>query len=164
MEEYEKFITRAKDLGAKEAIIIPANSIVTADWVRLKCQYGCGGFGGLTCPPNSPTPEQTKRIISDYSKALLVHVDEFIEMNEMLIKLENEFFFDGYYKAFMMSGGPCDLCDDCSGTCTHPDKARPSMEACGIDVYATVRAHGFPIEVLKTKTDKFNFYGLVLIE
>ncbi len=164
MEKYQKYITRAKELGVKEAIIIPTDSIVTAEWVRLKCQYGCGGFGGLTCPPNSPTPEQTKKIISDYKNALLVHVDDFIDLNEILVKLEKEVFFDGYYKVFIMGGGPCNLCEECSEFCTHPDKARPSMEACGIDVYATVRAHGFPIEVLKSKTDKVNFYGIVLIE
>jgi hypothetical protein len=38
------------------------------------------------------------------------------------------------------------------------------MEACGIDVYTTVRANGFPIEVVKTQTCKANYYGLVLIE
>jgi hypothetical protein len=38
------------------------------------------------------------------------------------------------------------------------------MEACGIDVFSTVRAHGFPIAVLKTTHDKPNYYGLVLIE
>ena len=94
----------------------------------------------------------------------MVHVDEFIDLNEILIKLEKEVFFDGYYKVIIMGGGPCDICEECSEFCTHPDKARPSMEACGIDVYTTVRAHGFPIEVLKTKTDKVNFYGIVLIE
>ena len=164
MKKYEKYIAGAKDLGIKEAIIIPTDSIVTAEWVRWKCQYGCNGFGGLTCPPNSPTPDQTKKIIADYRNALLVHVDEFINLNEMLIKLEKMLFLDGYYKAFMMGGGPCHLCKECSEFCAHPDKARPSMEACGIDVYATVKVHGFPIKVLKSKHDKVNFYGLILIE
>jgi hypothetical protein len=38
------------------------------------------------------------------------------------------------------------------------------MEASGIDVFGTVRSHGFPIETLKTEDDKVNLYGLVLIE
>ena len=80
------------------------------------------------------------------------------------LELENMLFFEGYVKAFAMGGGPCSLCDECSVPCVHPKKARPSMEACGIDVYSTAKAHGFPIEVLKTKTDSVNFYGLVLIE
>lgn len=38
------------------------------------------------------------------------------------------------------------------------------MEACGIVVFRTVGTQGFPIEVLKTKKFKYNFYGLILIE
>ena len=33
--------------------------------------------------------------------------------------------------------------------CMHPDKARPAMEAAGIDVFATARAAGLPIEVVR---------------
>jgi hypothetical protein len=39
-----------------------------------------------------------------------------------------------------------------------------SMESCGIDVYATIRANGFPIEVVKDRAGEQNYYGLVLIE
>jgi hypothetical protein len=38
------------------------------------------------------------------------------------------------------------------------------MEACGIDVFSTVKTHGFPIEVLKDENCEPNYYGLVLIE
>ena len=80
------------------------------------------------------------------------------------IDLEGEIFKDGYYKAFGIGSGPCYLCDECEEFCQHPREARPAMEACGIDVFTTVRAHGFPIETLKTKDQKGNYYGLVLIE
>jgi hypothetical protein len=34
--------------------VIPAKTIATAEWVRLKCRFGCDGFGqSLTCPPYS---------------------------------------------------------------------------------------------------------------
>jgi hypothetical protein len=38
------------------------------------------------------------------------------------------------------------------------------MEACGIDVYATARAAGMPIEVVKDYGDDQNYYGLVLMD
>jgi len=38
------------------------------------------------------------------------------------------------------------------------------MEACGIDVYATARAAGYPIEVVKNRKCEENYYGIVLIE
>jgi predicted metal-binding protein len=165
MKKYKKYIAGAKELGAKDAEIIPANSIVTAEWVRVKCQYGCSGYGrSLACPPFTPPPEQTKKILSHYNDALLVHVDEMIDVNDIVSTLEKEIFFDGYYKAFGMGAGPCNRCKECSEFCRHPDEARPSMEACGIDVYSTVRTQGFPIQVLKTKKCKFNFYGVILIE
>ncbi len=165
MDKYAKYVARAKELGAKDARIIPADSVITAEWVRAKCKFGCGGYGqSLTCPPSSPTPEQTARILKSYSHALLIHGDDMDGMNKMISKLEKEIFFDGYYKAFGMGSGPCELCKECPEFCAHPREARPSMEAGGIDVFGTVRAHGFPIETLKTRDDKVNLYGLVLIE
>jgi len=57
MRSYSKYIRRAKALGARGAKVIPAKSIVAAEWVRIKCQFGCDGYGGcLTCPP---TPQST---------------------------------------------------------------------------------------------------------
>ena len=165
MTKYQKYIARARELGVTAATIIPTNSIVTAEWVRVKCQYGCGGYGrSLACPPSAPTPEQTRKILAHYNDALLVHVDEMINVNKIVSTLEKEIFFDGYYKVFGMGAGPCDRCEECPEVCQHPDDVRPSMEACGIDVYSTVRTHGFPIQVLKTKECKFNFYGVILIE
>jgi predicted metal-binding protein len=74
-------------------------------------------------------------------------------------------FLDGYYKAFGIGSGPCDTCASCSKQgCRHPETARPSMEACGIDVFATARANGFPIEVLRSTGCEGNYYGLVLVD
>jgi len=38
------------------------------------------------------------------------------------------------------------------------------MEACGIDVYATVRQAGWEIEVVQTPEPPFRLFGLVLME
>ena len=165
MKRYAKYIKRAQDLGAKEAKAIFTKDIVTAEWVRLKCQFGCDGYGqGLTCPPYSPSPEQTKRMLTQYVRGILIHADESTDISEIVAKLEREMFLDGYHKALAMGAGPCRLCVKCVKSCRHPEKARPSMEASGIDVYTTARTNGFPIEVLKTKACEGNYYGLVLIE
>jgi predicted metal-binding protein len=79
--------------------------------------------------------------------------------------MERRIFLAGFYKAFGLGNGPCQLCVRCNTKrCIHTEQARPSMEACGIDVYATVRANGYPIEVVKDSSDDANYYGLVLIE
>ena len=54
----------------------------------------------------------------------------------------------------------CDL----EGACRHAEESRPAMEACGIDVFATARAAGFPIEVVTSHECEQNYYGLVLVE
>ena len=71
----------------------------------------------------------------------------------------------GYYKALGFGAGPCRLCKECAEAgCQHSELARPAMEACGIDVYATAHNNGYPIEVLTDKSCEGNYFGLVLIE
>jgi predicted metal-binding protein len=80
--------------------------------------------------------------------------------------LERELFLVGYHRALGMGAGSCRLCKECdpSGPCRFPHQARPSMEACGIDVYTTVRQAGWEIEVVQTKESPFRLFGLVLME
>jgi len=63
-----------------------------------------------------------------------------------------------------MGAGPCDLCACCRAgeECPSPELARPSMEGCGIDVFATVRAAGWQIETVKSKDDEYRYFALVL--
>jgi predicted metal-binding protein len=165
MRNYLKYIKRAKELGAKESKVISVKTIVAAEWVRLKCKFGCDGYGqSLTCPPSSPTPDETRRALGYYKYALLVHGDAYTNIHALIPKLEQEIFLDGYFKAFGMGAGSCNLCNKCAKFCRHPDKTRPSLEACGIDVFSTVRANGFPIKVLKRQDCKGNYYGIVLME
>jgi len=85
--------------------------------------------------------------------------------NEALVNLEIKIFLDGYYKAWSMGSGPCRLCKECDlSSCKNGLRARPSMEACGIDVFKTARDNGFPIEVIKTHEEERNIYGLILVE
>ena len=162
----KEFIKRATELGAADAKFIPVKTIVAAEWVRLKCKFGCDGYGKrLTCPPHSPTPEETRKVLSFYKQALLIHGTGEEAVTPIAITLEKEFFLSGHEKAFAMGAGPCLVCKRCDfEDCKQPQEARPSMEACGIDVYSTVRANGFPIQVLKDERCKGNYYALVLVE
>jgi predicted metal-binding protein len=87
---------------------------------------------------------------------------------EMLTDLEGEIFKDGYYRALVFLAGPCFLCKECSrpqgNPCAHGDRARPSMEACGIDVFQTARNNGFFIKTLSEKTQTQNVYCLMLVD
>jgi len=165
-KELEKWAARAVKLGAKTAKIIATETVKTAEWVRMKCRFGCGGWDGcLTCPPHSPMPQQTQRMLDDYQWAVLFRMKQG-GSREIAAKLEREVFLAGYYKAFGMASGPCELCAECDveEPCRYPERARPAMEACGIDVFETVRRNGFRIKVLTSTSQRGHYFGMVLIE
>ena len=154
--------------GVIEAEIIPPSKVETAGWVRLKCQYGCGGWGSnLCCPPYTPPPEQTRSILDGYKRAMLIHFAPGAKVKKTVVALEREIFLRGAWKAFGLGAGPCYLCKTCSlkdGLCRDPEHARPSMEACGIDVYTTAHNAGMHIEVVRTQSQRPDYYGMVLID
>jgi len=146
---------------------VSPGDVVTAEWVRMKCQFGCGGYAMcLTCPPHSPTPQQTRRMLDEYGTAYLIWWGANHRDRRELAEIEREVFLMGHYRAFVMPSGPCGLCRPCSldRPCKYPHLARPAMEACGIDVYETARRAGFPLQVATCHDDTPNFYSLLLVE
>ena len=164
--QFSSYIKIALEKEALEAKIIPASSIITAAWTRLRCQYGCNNYGtNLCCPPFSPTSEETQKVIDEYSYALLVKFKFMTDAKKITPEIEKALFLDGRYKSFSFKGGSCGLCEKCNlKACVHPAEARPSMEGAGIDVYETVRRNGFGINVLKNKESQGSYFGLILIE
>jgi predicted metal-binding protein len=173
----EAFCCEAREMGVLDAVVVsPREQVFTATWVRLRCQYGCSEYGQcLTCPPYSPTPETTRKMLDEYETAILLHSDDWDVPRAVARALEPKIFLAGYYKAFAFLCGPCWLCKKCAGlkarkdaaarpACLHPDQARPAMEAAGIDVFATARAAGLPIEVVRAEKCPQNYYALVLVE
>jgi len=159
--------TRRKP-GVKDVRIISPSDVVTAAWVRLKCQFGCGGYGQyLVCPPFSPTPEQTRVVLDCYHRALLIHFRPEARVKKVVADLERDIFLSGAWKALGLGAGPCYFCRRCpveEGQCRYTERARPSMEACGIDVFSTAKKAGFPIEVVRTRRQCPNYYGLILVD
>ena len=103
--------------------------------------------------------------------------DAIKEMHDTMFEFERHAFLAGYYKAFAMGALPCSYCDDClperpsfvldqasKRFCEQQQRMRPSMEACGIDVFKTVRNAGYELEVLTSPDEKITFFGLLLLE
>jgi predicted metal-binding protein len=73
LEKFDFLPKLALQLGASDAKIIPANKVVVEDRVVLKCRVGCNNYGKtLACPPYTPTPEQFRKIVSEYRVAMFM--------------------------------------------------------------------------------------------
>jgi predicted metal-binding protein len=177
-KDLKPYCDAALEKGATGAKVISPASVVTAPWVRWKCQFGCGGYDlSYCCPPHTPADIETRRVLDAYGRALLFHIrtrpapdraKRLRGFRTFLIDLEGELFKAGYYKAFVFLAGPCSLCKSCGrltgAPCTDRDRARPSMEACGIDVFQTARNNGFSIQPLRTEAEPRNTFGLMLVD
>jgi len=178
---HKKIMDTAFSLGAKDCIPILTRDIVLANWVRFKCQYGCPLYGrSFSCPPFSPTLEQTKKVLAEYDSALLVHFqlpagkgskNSFKTIAEAMLELEAEAHRSNQYKAFAYVAGPCEMCEECKAKvtndpteCHHREKLRPSMESAGMDVFATAKNAGLELKVLEKGQDTFHGYALLLLE
>lgn len=153
--------------------------IVVAQWVRMKCQYGCAEYGRTaTCPPRAPSVEDCERFFRDYKRAAVFHFEKKVDRPEdrhawsrkldlALLKLEQDVFMAGFYKAFLLYMDSCNMCLECAGSqtaCKEPKLARPTADALAMDVYATVRKLGYPIEVLSDYRQAMNRYAFLLID
>ena len=59
--------------GAADAKIIPTSKVVVEDRVVLKCKVGCNHYGKtLACPPYTPSAEEFRKIVSEYSYAMFM--------------------------------------------------------------------------------------------
>ena len=143
---------RALEFGASDASLLASSEVVTAEWVRLKCLYGgCAAGRCLTCPPHSPEPALTRRLLDEYERVLLLRLDvpaaeagDWLAWSRrlaaMALALERELFLSGHYRAFAIAGGrACDLDEACGRPqdCTVRSQVRPGPVGCGIDVFAT---------------------------
>jgi predicted metal-binding protein len=73
LEKFDFLRKMALELGAVDAKIITADKVVVEDRIVLKCKVGCSNYGKtLACPPYTPTAEEFRKIVSEYSYALFM--------------------------------------------------------------------------------------------
>jgi predicted metal-binding protein len=168
-----------RETGFDDFTWIAGDAVVTGEWVRLKCMFGCKGYAKRACcPPNVPTVSECRMFFDEYSSVAVFHFQKAVKsaeerhawgkkVNESLLALEREVFLRGYHKAFLLYMDACRLCAECAGTrdaCRNPSSARPGVDAMAVDVFATVRSLGYPIEVLSDPSQGMNRYAFLLVE
>ncbi|MDD4889732.1 MAG: DUF2284 domain-containing protein [Phycisphaerae bacterium] len=162
----KELVQMAVKFGATAAKVVSPKMVKTGPWVAWKCQFGCGSFGSsLVCPPHTPAPSKTRRMLDEYKVAVLFECRDG-KTKRVAAMMERELFLAGCFKAFGFGSGPCELCEVCAFDkgCRHPHQARPAMEACGVDVFSTARRNGFKIEVVRSPCDRQHYFGLVLVK
>ena len=125
------------------------------------------------CPPYAPDLELVRQALSRFSWAVLLKCDiapieDYVpgkgggkgqrqtlsfhqKILEAVYKLERQAYKDGYHLAMGFGGGSCKdyLCKGVicqfldSGRCRFPHRARPAMEAMGIDVIELISKAGW---------------------
>ncbi len=97
----EDWCARALHHGADAATPVPADAVIAAEWVRMKCLYGCDEPGvHRTCPPNLPPVAVTQRLLTEYRRGVLLEVGPIVgaehsdgesrRLNEAALALERD--------------------------------------------------------------------------
>lgn len=161
----KKYLELLAAQGADPAVEIEPREVVTAPWTIFKCQFGCESYGkNHCCPPKTPAYEKTRAVLDSYNRGILFCVHGW-NASALAVQCARTLFLDGYYKALAFGSGPCKLCQTCDPEgCRFPGKAVPSMEACGIDVFDTAHKMGLEVETLRSRDEKRNHFGLILVE
>ncbi len=179
MADRETLAALFENQGYTDFKWIEPQKIVVAQWVRMKCLFGCAESGkNATCPPSVPSVSECRQFFSEYRTGAMFHFEKTVDhpedrhawtrgVNTKLLDLERAVFLMGYEKAFLLFMDSCYLCDECAKlrkACKQPRLARPSPESMGIDVFTTARQYGYPIKVLSDFDQKMNRYAILLIE
>ncbi|MDN5332595.1 MAG: hypothetical protein PWP45_1820 [Tepidanaerobacteraceae bacterium] len=182
-KEAEKLLEFAKKCeGVTRAELISARDVVVDERVRFQCSHsGCREYGKrFMCPPHVPGVEEFKKVLSNYIMAVLVQVQGdaagkeadkeakrlALLLHEAVFRTEKQAFSLGFPFAAGLIGGPCILCEKCPAAngedaCVRREKARPSMEALGIDVFKTCKNAGLEIAFAPGKVV---WTGMVLLD
>ena len=179
LEDLNRYVDFALKLGCEDAKIIPATMVRVDERLRLKCRISmCHHYNNCAnCPPHSPTVEEMRKIIPMYRYAVVIKRDvepkeEFVDPKEeidiarhyrknmeIVGLLEAQAFSDGYYFAMGFAGGSCQhaLCmmQECNvlkgKRCRFVLKARPAMEAVGIDVMHLAMKLGWEVYPVRAR-------------
>ncbi len=169
LDPVSMLVSHMRDLGFRSARSISvADTVHVPDWVEQRCRFGCSEYGKPHCPPNSPSPLETREILKDYSRALLLEGEPPTRDFQLkVLEVEKEAFKAGFYKSLAYWAGPCSICGEpCpgDGSCRNTRLARPSMEAAGIDVFETARRAGLSLRPLQSGDDYVKYFALLLLE
>lgn len=175
----------ASELGCSRTSLLWTEDIVFDPRVTLKCKQNlCTHYGNnFMCPPYVQENIDYFQCVNKYKIALLIQKEKelqanlsteeiaaeyktlFLDILDIILSLEKRAFNLGFTFSMGLGSGNCKLCDACAAktggqACINPQKARPSMEAVGIDVLRTCAGANFPLDF---QSQKISGTGLILL-
>lgn len=171
--------TLLENYGFNDYTRIEGEDVVVSHWVRYKCRFMCQNYAeSAVCPPNTPPVEECRAFFREYGTIYLIHIEKtahhmdrdseiFEAIDHSLLELEKALFYKGYYKVMVLPPTICHLCEECVANredCKHKDKARPTPEALGVDLFKTVHKAGYHLEVLADYQSGMDRYAFLLLQ
>ena len=192
-DEFAQLIQHVIAMGADDANIISAAGIIIREEYVAYCET-CEGFGKTGyCPPHTVKPEVFREKLQKYSHALVFKIN--VPTEDLLtykrhrysrkihqLTADMEFFVRsrGFFRAMGLAAGSCKslfcaehetciLLDNPDSVCRHPDSARPSMSAFGMDVFHLAKIAGWEMKIITraTRTEEVPtgmLLGMVFLE
>lgn len=173
---------KGRQYGLESIQPFNVKDIVTAQWVNLKCRYGCPHYrANWSCPPATPDFDEVKTILNEYTTALLIEgsqkradfyknsirnrTDQ-VKYWKVTVSLERLLFLKGYDKAVSLVSGACFLCKKCAypEACKFPKEKRPTVESFYIDLVGTLKNLGIDTKVAYELNETFKYYSIILLD
>jgi len=173
---------KGRQHGLESVTAFDISQVVVAQWVNLKCRYGCSQYkANWSCPPATPDFNEVRTILSEYSTALLLvgsqnRNDFYKDSNRNrtdqvkywkgTVSLERMLFLKGYDKAISLVSGACSLCKQCAypNACRFPMEKRPTVESFYIDLVGTLKNLGIETRVAMKLNETFKYYSMILLD
>lgn len=168
-----RYVELALSEGAVDARVISAGDIAIDDRVPVKCRIPqCSVYGqSYNCPPNTMSADETRRLVAHYQWAVTFKVDvspdvivweqataaarskAYRSVTLIANAVESAAFYDGHYFSVGFGAGSCKTafcreveCLALKGEeCRFSLRARPSMEAVGMDVFKMAVGLGWDV-------------------
>ena len=69
----KRLLEKGKKYGLNAVFPFSVDKLLVSEWVHLKCRYGCKNYStNWCCPPATPRPEKVRKVLSEYTTALLL--------------------------------------------------------------------------------------------
>lgn len=175
----ERMVDKARELGAYRAAVVPVPDIVLDASFRELCRNNmCGNYGKCwMCPPDVGEIDTLMERFGSFDWALVYQtvtsLEDSYDFEGMMAAAEKHarltealmtvYPRESFAKVWHLGAGGCHVCPVCAKReeqpCRYPERAVPSLEACGVNVSALAAAAGMNYI---NGTDTVTYFGAVL--